>query len=95
MSDWQVGDLAVCVELDDIHPVWRKQCALKVGESYRVAALHTSPWNGSVLLDLGWPNHAFQYFHPAAWRFRKIRPDEHEACEPKFVTLLKRTKVHT
>jgi hypothetical protein len=26
-------------------------------------------------------------------RFRKIRPDEHEACEPEFVTLLRRTKV--
>jgi hypothetical protein len=25
-------------------------------------------------------------------RFRKIRPDEREACEPEFVTLLQRIK---
>jgi hypothetical protein len=25
--------------------------------------------------------------------FRKIRPDEHEACEPEFIQLLKRSKV--
>jgi hypothetical protein len=28
-----------------------------------------------------------------ARQFRKIRPDEHEDCEPEFVTLLNRIKV--
>jgi hypothetical protein len=33
-------------------------------------------------MDCDWP----------AYRFRKIRPDEREACEPEFVTLLNRSK---
>jgi hypothetical protein len=86
MSDWQVGDLALC--LAD-HGDW-------VGMSY--GAVVKGPENGAVsrVIEIGYAGDGLKFaefghfFHRD--RFRKIRPDEHEACEPEFVTLLKRVK---
>jgi hypothetical protein len=93
MSDWSIGDLAVCV--DDSpprNPVLSATTLLRLGGTYRVA-----PYRDQYLLVIGEPPHVVVgYTQKGGWdplRFRKIRPDEHEACEPEFVTLLKRTKV--
>lgn len=90
MSDWQVGDLAVATE-NECH-----ECA--GGEGYIAA--------GTVCLVTG-VRHEAEWTNPSLWvrgriapegegwcacGFRKIRPDEHEACEEEFVTLLNRTK---
>lgn len=94
MSDWQVGDLAVCVDAR-VNPRVGS-CPLQVGRVYRVArvvgsgpcALYGRHSLGLILAGVPWsePEGA------AELRFRKIRPDEHKACEPEFVTLLKRSK---
>ena len=93
MSDWQAGDLAVCIycdpgpQVDPWEPV--------VGQTYTV--VRVGP------LDIGWPDGTGLDFQDdptcgdvkmwdAGW-FRKIRPDKHEACEDEFITLLKRRKV--
>lgn len=91
MTDWKVGDLAVCV---DTLP--RKVCAggdgCKKGRIYRVEAV-VNDWLGNIGLVL----EGRRSDHPTggylAIAFRKIRPDAHEDCEPEFVTLLKRSKV--
>lgn len=101
MSDWQVGDLAVCVDASKfrcehgtVH--FGGHCP-PLGSAHRVAAvLDAIPYSSlrtgttpcrcpCLAFDGGMVGHVR--------RFRKIRPDEHEACEPEFVTLLKRSKV--
>jgi hypothetical protein len=89
VSDWQAGDLAMCVidggwfghihgSLPSIFPeknaVYR---VVKVRPRDQITFLYFAEIDGK-----GWN----------AAAFRKIRPDEHEACEPEFVTLLKRSK---
>lgn len=93
MSDWQVGDLAVCVDASpdfDGEPV-----PLEQGTAYRVSGVAFAPrpsrkWGARVGLNLlgvePWP------WGYASERFRKVVADEHEACETEFVTLLKRLK---
>jgi hypothetical protein len=91
MSDWQVGDLAVCVD-DGPSREPRNNPTIWVvkGSCYRVSAVVHG------LLLNGEPPHAICPFNgPTGWaenRFRKIRPDEHEDCEPEFVELLNRIK---
>lgn len=89
MSDWQVGDLAVCVDDQprDGDVLDLDFATLRAGRLYRVAnvcfgglGLHVA--EAPVRRKAGW----------WADRFRKIRPDEHQACEPEFVKLLKRSK---
>jgi len=94
MSDWQVGDLAVCVSVS--HPMFSDiSRRLTVGTVYTVAMV------GRPLLVLnGERGLGFAEVSPTRRNrgypetmFRKIRPDEHESCEPEFITLLKRSKV--
>jgi hypothetical protein len=93
-ADWQVGDLALCV---DAGPrIYRGGISgagdglLREGRVYHVTA--------SIVRDDEWgvvPSLKFAGLsHPGfdQDRFRKILPDKHESCEPEFVTLLKRTK---
>jgi hypothetical protein len=98
MSDWQVGDLAVCVSVS--HPNYPHPFArLQVGRAYTVEAVGRpiETWNGrsfggeralglcEVKPDIkgrGYPESLF----------RKVRPDITEACEEEFVTLLKKSK---
>jgi hypothetical protein len=96
--DWKVGDLALCI--DDSMCMCHK-CGgsvitgLRAGNVYRVLDFCTTA-GGVFGLRIDRPPST----HPvhrgsigcAAFRFRKIRPDEREACEPEFVTLLKRAK---
>jgi hypothetical protein len=96
--DWQVGDLVVCVDAapkpwNDI-PQLAALKRLEIGRTYRVSAIGlVGSWSGPTImlhgctstydhLGMGW----------TASRFRKIRPDERKACEPEFVTLIKRAK---
>jgi hypothetical protein len=91
MADWQVGDLAVCV---DAAPRWYTVDI--PGESLELNRIYTvcgfSFWSDGTL------NLLFEEFsHPTgagirADRFRKVVRDKHEACEEEFVTLLNRTK---
>ena len=86
MSDWQVGDLAVCVELNPQSP-----CSLgnlQVGQAYRVLEVAQEHYGTTLLIDGARSGHFTGHYR--AFRFRKIRPDKHEACEDEFVTLLKR-----
>lgn len=86
MSDWQVGDLALCV---DDAPVYDGQpVQVTVGQTYRVGGF--SPGRDDIRLHIEVNSYELKYY---ASRFRKIQPDKHESCEPEFVRLLKRSKV--
>jgi hypothetical protein len=98
MSDWQVGDLAVCV--DDT-----QQCRVETGElthAERKAGLRflvrgrgyiitriVEHWTGRQGVFIQGQPVARPY---AADRFAKLRPDAHEKREEEFVTLLKRSR---
>jgi hypothetical protein len=100
MSDWQVGDLAVCVN-DEPCPCCGQRQLVRRGNVYTVAGVIDDPGDDKfeaqsylVLADVphtpgtehGYLNEVDEQY------FRKIRPDEREACEPEFVTLLQRIK---
>ena len=87
--DWQVGDLAVCVDDRPCH-CGATDPAIRIGAVYTVVRVMPPVAHQVGLLF----EEADPVGHPAfgADRFRKIRPDEHEACEEEFVTLIKRLK---
>ena len=89
MSDWQIGDLAVCVQ------DWPEAvaCGIVAGKAYGVAGVYVSPRTGNVGLVLAGVVVPRPHNSTNARHFRKIRPDTHEPCEEEFVTLLKRGKV--
>lgn len=90
MSDWQVGDLAVCVRAGPCQCGCGGTQALVEGRIYRVLGIVVHPER--LGLDVGVeppPGHSSLN----AARFRKILPDKHEPCEEEFVTLLNRKKV--
>lgn len=86
---WEVGDLAVRVEgspggLPGAPPI---------GQIVRVDGVGISKSSGRVGLRFdGYPNHNPYSVGWTASHFRKIRPDEHESCEPEFVQLLTRIR---
>jgi hypothetical protein len=97
-NDWQVGDLAVCVDAQSrVNPT---PTLLVEGRTYRVSGIYApgrrlssdfgSPGYIGLMLE-GLRNDSLSGAFDAR-RFRKIRPDEHQACEEEFVTLLKRSK---
>jgi hypothetical protein len=93
MSDWQIGDLAVCVAVT--HPAFSDAARrLTLGKVYTVVRI------GRPLRILN-GEHGLGFAEVSPTRknrgypesmFRKIRPDQHEACESEFVDLLKRSK---
>lgn len=100
MTDWAVGDLALCV---DDSPCQCGSCSgvpinLFAGNHYRVLAISNPHQRGNpnhtwISLDVGAaPSQGHAPGGQSAHRFRKIHPDEREACEPEFVQLLKRTR---
>jgi len=98
-NDWQVGDLAVCVDDGPCAPIVPGRRVLPPvliakGATYRVIGLRPSRISAGPALSLeGVDGSDTQSGAYGAWRFCKIRPDEREACEPEFVTLLKRNRV--
>jgi hypothetical protein len=94
MSDWQVGDKAVCVDAAITpHSVVGEVSKLVVGRIYTVCKLR--PTNAGIMrLGLAEFHHAdntHSCFY--ACRFRKVVQDKHEPCEEEFVTLLNRKRV--
>lgn len=86
-DDWSVGDLAVCVEAEFYNRDGSPASGPELGGVYTVTDIGTAiegfTWIGiDGFGDLGMD----------ARQFRKIRPDQHEACESEFVTLLKRSR---
>jgi hypothetical protein len=91
VSDWQVGDLAVCVNAD-IDPFAGHNGGLTLNAAYTVREVVRAEGEvGLRLRDLPNPT-GCKYRAFSTVRFRKIRPDEQQACEPEFITLLKRSK---
>jgi hypothetical protein len=88
-DDWKVGDLAVCVSSV-------AGSVLVEGRVYTVTGVDVAEsWYadaGEVGLHLreARANNRCGGFY--AYRFRKIRPDEHEACEEEFRILLQLSK---
>jgi hypothetical protein len=94
--DWQVGDLAVCVGRNPNAPgYWTckggppKGTALVVDGVQFGYSPSYGPW--TALVFSGYPSvHFTRGWH--AESYRKVVPDKQEACEPEFVTLIKRAK---
>lgn len=92
-DDWKVGDLALCIDAS-VHPLV-PAAGLVEGAVYTVIDIDTIPGLldtaacGLVLAELPVPA-PFKAF--GCDRFRKIRPDEHQACEEEFKILLKLSK---
>ena len=90
-DDWKVGDLAVCV---DAGPLLLDGCThsgrgLVSGRTYRVAGTSCCRVTGKDTLVF---TEETGLDGSLVLRFRKIRPDEPEACETEFVELLKLSK---
>lgn len=88
MSDWQVGDLALCAAGKGCGDCWENGPHPLDGRTLTVIGV--DDWGESH------PALTFAEAERLNWcacQFRKIRPDEHEACEPEFVKLLKRKRV--
>src|SRR5690348_1287385 len=87
-DDWQVGDLAVCVEA--------RKSPLNAGSIYTVSAVLFDPASNSLG---GFSNYTLQLvgITPSMrsakgfceTRFRKIRPDAHEGERQDWIDLLK------
>lgn len=97
-DDWQVGDLAVCVDASPCRCTHGcgADTKLEEGRVYRViGVIPPIGFETWVNLDIGLGyvgNHRGRV-GAVTDRFRKIHPDAHEACEDEFVTLLKRSRV--
>jgi hypothetical protein len=88
-----VGDLVVCLDNSTkYHEAWAFK--LQLGRIYKVAAAgipnHAQTYPCLGFLEIMTGANVVAAFD--ATRFRKIRPDEHEKCEPEFVTLLETFK---
>ena len=87
MSDWAVGDLALCVDATFFNGIGEAALgAPRAGGVYAVIGIEAAP-EGFTCLDL----HDVDYFCDAR-QFRKIRPDAHDACEAEFRILLQLSK---
>ena len=95
--DWQVGDLAVCVNRKRIHcghtDIHNGDFLPEGNSALRVVAVGRARTYTGTAARCGCVELTLENGSAGvASRFRKIRPDEHEACEPEFVTLLKKSK---
>ena len=97
MTDWAVGDLALCVDDGIIMCrgiVHGGMNAPKRGAILRVSEITAGLYAGNPPSPCGCLTIHFSGSLMAAHiRLRKILPDKHEPCEAEFVTLLKRGKV--
>jgi hypothetical protein len=94
-DDFQVGDLAVCVNNGPWHAIQTPELygQLVLDRIYRVTAVGELSFGPGVDVE-GIPRQRTSSEIPnfAAARFRKVRPDQHEACEDDFMKLVKRSK---
>ena len=76
MSDWQKGDLALCVNANDIFGVG--YCKLELGQVYTVTGIDLRDADfsglGLYVAEVTAVETAFHYDSFWAGRFRKIRP---------------------
>jgi hypothetical protein len=88
-DDWKVGDLALCIE---------GGIRTREGSAYTVLSIHPpGEWlhglfNPGDELIFDFVEFGILQEGSSARRFRKIRPDEHEACEEEFRILLQLSK---
>ena len=88
---WEVGDLALCGE-DGKSFIAAGIFEGKTYEVFKVVvgtSRRDGPGTGLVLAGILLPKGKIGV---NANSFRKIRPDEHEACETEFATLLRKMK---
>ena len=87
-AGWQVGDLALCINTEGWvdGPTRKPSAGIKAGCVSVVRRVWQQYTFTMLVFDEGHPDGC------SAANFRKIRPDEREACEPEFVTLLNRIK---
>jgi hypothetical protein len=90
VSDWEVGDKALCVEsghstrqgvIYTVSDVWPS------GDEFQ-GVVNITQDDLLLFVELGFLGDGSN-----CQRFRKIRPDKHEPCEEEFTTLLKRKPV--
>lgn len=82
MSDWRVGDLAVCTD--------GRWLSADLGPPTNWVGAVTKVTVRADRIGLSFAEFP-DWLHDAKY-FRKIRPDEHESCEPEFIELLNRSK---
>lgn len=89
-DDWQVGDLALCIEDSDVDGV---KMEVNIGQVYSVAEVHPNDEDlfvddapSGIVLILSGLEPGF-----CSSCFRKIKPDT-EPCEEEFTVLIKRMK---
>lgn len=86
-DDWKVGDLALCVNRGGwVNGDGSPTTGLPYGFTGAVRRVWQQRQFTMLVFDVG-NRHGY-----SSKQFRKIRPDEHEDCEPEFVTLLNNCK---
>lgn len=88
-GDWQVGDLALCID-DDIRNLSEK--VLKQGRVYTVEGLDVDPAFAEIGLFLSgvprvWSDHWRREVGYLELRFRKITPDEADEFDRETIAL--------
>jgi hypothetical protein len=90
MSDWAVGDRALCVKSGEKTSEGRIYTVAQIipPGSFCDGIYNHHPVTGLRFVEVA---HSYRAASDER-RFRKIRPDEHQSCEPEFVTLLENFK---
>lgn len=84
-DDWRTGDLAVCITGGSWTHLWSgmRVDGPKEGELLRVVAV-----------GFGMGHHALTFHGGGSWWtavcFRKVRPNNREACDPRFAQLIRK-----
>lgn len=97
MSDWAVGDLALCIKLSPWVLVWTcgketPATGPKPGSINRVSRIGREPLNGLVLWFEGWPQVGMAEAFDAT-RFRRIPPHTPDRNDFETIYELSRERV--
>lgn len=96
MTDWQVGDLAVCVSNEPCDCCGMHLPAPEIGQVLTVAGVKACEGSLFLLLPDGPTTRDGIHTNDpwfAASEYRKVVKDAHEACEEEFITLLRKSRV--
>ena len=89
MTDWQIGDRALCIQVE--HPTLGKTRRVELGKVYTVRGVYVSRSSGHVgLILIEAKPRTNPGFH--AFMFQRLHPDEHHGERCDWELLLKRTK---